>query len=171
MSLNRLFEQLESSHHAPTERWDPPYCGEMPLVIKENGDWEYQHSKIDRQRLVNLFASVLVHEDGDYYLVTPVEKLKITVEDAPFIVTEWQRVEVDGKQAIQVATNIDERYILSERVPLKVVNQIPYVCLPRGMTAKVHRNVYYQWVALAELSSQNECVIHSAGQAFVLGQA
>ncbi|HAD48948.1 MAG TPA: DUF1285 domain-containing protein, partial [Idiomarina sp.] len=90
MSLEKLFEQLESTQHAPTEKWDPPYCGEIPLRIKANGDWEYQGSKINRQRLVNLFASVLTRENEDYFLVTPVEKVKIQVDDAPFIVTEWQ---------------------------------------------------------------------------------
>lgn len=171
MSLNRLFEQLESTQHAPTEKWNPPYCGEIDLRIKDNGDWEYQGSKITRPRLVKLFASVLVHEAGEYFLVTPVEKVRITVDDAPFVITEWQRVQCDNTEAIQVATNIGERYILSSRNPLKVVAGIPYVCLPRDMTAKVHRNVYYQWAQMAELTADNQLIVHSAGQAFSLGQA
>jgi len=171
MSLDKLLEQLESCQHAPTEMWEPPYCGEIPLCIKANGDWEYQNSKIERPRLVKLFASVLVREQQDYYLVTPAEKVKIQVEDAPFIVTEWRQLEVAGQAAIEVATNIGERYILSARTPLVVEKGVPYVCLPRGMTAKVHRNVYYQWAELAQHAPNNEFVIHSAGQAFTLGQA
>ena len=171
MSLEKLFEQLESTHHAPTEKWDPPYCGEIPLRIKANGDWEYQGSKINRQRLVKLFASVLTREGDDYFLVTPVEKVEITVDDAPFIITEWQYVESGGEKAIQVVTNIGERYILCERTPLTIYDDVPYVRLPRGMTAKVHRNVYYQWAQVAELTADNHMVISSAGQQFSLGQA
>ncbi|HAD49470.1 MAG TPA: DUF1285 domain-containing protein, partial [Idiomarina sp.] len=88
-----------------------------------------------------------------------------------FIVTEWQQVESSGEKAIQVVTNIGERYILCERTPLKIYDDVPYVCLPRGMTAKVHRNVYYQWAQQAELTADNQFVISSAGQLFSLGQA
>ncbi|MGM0526450.1 MAG: DUF1285 domain-containing protein [Pseudomonadota bacterium] len=174
MSLNRLFKQLESHSHAPTEQWDPPYCGEIPLRIKSNGDWEYQGSKIERPRLVKLFASVLVKEQQDYYLVTPAEKVKITVDDAPFVITGWEQVEAEGEQAVQVITNIGESYVLSEQTPLIVIDGLPYVRLLRGMTAKVHRNVYYQWAEMAEPGSDKadkEFVIHSAGQAFSLGHA
>lgn len=176
MSLERLSEQLESTQHAPTEQWDPPYCGEIPLCIRANGDWEYQGSKINRLRLVKLFASVLTceqTEDGgkQYFLVTPVEKVKIKVEDAPFLIVDWHAVETDSQSAIQVVTNIDERYILSERTPLVIDHDVPYVSLPRGMTAKVHRNVYYQWAQMADITAEQQFLIYSAGQSFTLGQA
>lgn len=174
MSLNRLFEQLESQHHAPTEQWDPPYCGEIPLRIKDNGDWEYQGSKIERQSLIKLFASVLVKEQQDYFLVTPAEKVKIKVDDAPFVVVNWQQVEEQGERAIQIFTNIGDSYVLSEQTPLVLENGRPYVQLPRGMVAKVHRNVYYQWAEIAIAGSsktEREFFIYSAGQAFSLGQA
>lgn len=174
MSLNRLFEQLESHHRAPTEQWNPPYCGEIPLVIKANGDWEYQGSKISRPPLVKLFASVLTREGNEYYLITPAEKVKIVVEDAPFLITGWQQVDIEGENAIQVVTNIDERYILSEQTPLRLIDDVPYVYLPRGLTAKVHRNVYYQWAELAKPQADNDnndFVIRSAGAEFSLGKA
>lgn len=173
MSLNRLLEQLESHQRAPTEEWDPPYCGELPIRITANGDWQYQGSKINRPALVKLFASVLTREGDDYFLVTPAEKVKIQVDDAPFVVVDWQYVEVEQQQAIQVVTNIDERYILSAQTPLTLDDGIPYVQLAKGLTAKVHRNVFYQWADMAEPVSANqqcEFVIYSAGRAFSLGQ-
>lgn len=91
MSLNRLISELEKHQHAPTELWDPPYCGEIPIHIAANGDWFYQGSQIKRQALVKLFASVLVVEDDDYFLVTPAEKVKITVEDTPFVIVDWEQ--------------------------------------------------------------------------------
>ena len=77
MSLNDLAKQLESYRHAPTEKWDPPYCGEIPMLIDEHGQWLYQGSPISRTALVKLFASVLVCESGEYFLVTLEEKGRI----------------------------------------------------------------------------------------------
>ncbi|WP_404399900.1 DUF1285 domain-containing protein [Idiomarina seosinensis] len=172
MSLERLFQQLESHQRAPTEQWDPPYCGELPIRIMANGDWHYQGSKINRPALVKLFASVLKREGDDYYLVTPAEKVKIQVEDAPFVIVDWQVMDIENQQAIQVVSNIDERYILSAQTPLVLSDGIPYVQLGKGLTAKVHRNVFYQWAEMATPvsgSEHHEFVIYSAGHAFSLG--
>lgn len=174
MSLEGLIKQLESHQHAPTEQWDPEYCGEIPMVIKANGDWYYQGSKINRPRLVKLFASVLVKEGEEYFLVTPAERIKITVEDVPFVILGWETIDQQGHHLIQVVSNIEERYILSEKTPLVLENGVPYVELPRGMKAKVHRNVFYQWAEIAESISTDDgvqFVLKSAGQTFSLGRA
>ncbi|MFC0446330.1 DUF1285 domain-containing protein [Pseudidiomarina halophila] len=171
MQLQQLLKSLELRNHAPTENWDPPYCGEIPIHIDSNGEWFYQNSRIKRQRLVKLFASVLVVEDGDYFLVTPAEKVKITVEDVPFIITGWQAVTTVEPQIIQVTTNIGTQYPLSDDYPLLVENAIPYVRLDHALKAKVHRNVYYQWVELAEVDPETDNVVLQSGSSrFVLGQ-
>lgn len=171
MQLQQLLKSLELRNHAPTENWDPPYCGEIPMHIDSNGEWFYQNSRIKRQALVKLFASVLVLDDGDYFLITPAEKVKITVEDAPFIITEWQPITSVEPHIIQVTTNIGTQFPLSEDYPLQVENAIPYVRLDHGLKAKVHRNVYYQWVELAEVDPETDNVVLQSGSSrFVLGQ-
>ncbi|MGQ4276877.1 DUF1285 domain-containing protein [Pseudidiomarina sp. E22-M8] len=171
MQLQQLLKSLELRNHAPTENWDPPYCGEIPIHIDSNGEWFYQNSRIKRQQLVKLFASVLVLEGRDYFLITPAEKVKISVADAPFIVTEWQAITTVEPQIIQVTTNIGSQYPLSEEYPLQIENAIPYVRLDHGLKAKVHRNVYYQWVELAKVDPEStDVVLQSGSSHFVLGQ-
>ncbi|MGM0430919.1 MAG: DUF1285 domain-containing protein [Pseudomonadota bacterium] len=172
MSLNRLISELEKHRHAPTELWNPPYCGEIPIHIAANGDWFYQGSQIKRQALVKLFASVLVVEDGDYFLVTPAEKVKITVEDTPFVVVDWEQREKDGEQLLLLTTNIGDTLVLSSEHPLTMKEGIPYIVMQRGLTARVHRNVFYQWVSHAEsrtVDGQEQWYLSSAGETFVLG--
>ncbi|OIM97872.1 hypothetical protein BFR57_09060 [Idiomarina sp. MD25a] len=173
MSLNDLAKQLESYHHAPTEKWDPPYCGEIPMFINEQGEWLYQGSPITRKALVKLFASVLTFESGEYFLITPAEKMKISVADAPFLIIDWKFYDYEGETVIQVVTNIDERYILNEQLLSYVKDDVPYFELPTGLTAKVHRNVFYQWVEIAQqrtLPEATELFLHSAGHDFVIGR-
>ncbi|WP_417448315.1 DUF1285 domain-containing protein [Idiomarina abyssalis] len=172
MSLNRLISELEKHQHAPTELWDPPYCGEISIHIAANGDWFYQGSQIKRQALVKLFASVLVVEEGDYFLVTPAEKVKITVEDTPFVVVDWEQREEDGEQLLLLTTNIGDTLVLSSEHPLTMKEGIPYIVMQRGLTARVHRNVFYQWVSHAEsrtVDGQEQWYLSSAGETFVLG--
>jgi hypothetical protein len=86
----------------PVERWNPPYCGEIDLLIAADGVWFYQGTPIGREALVRLFASILRREpDGRYVLVTPVEKIGIRVEDAPFLAVE---VATEGKEESTVLT-------------------------------------------------------------------
>ncbi|MDN7125072.1 DUF1285 domain-containing protein [Pseudidiomarina sp. 1APP75-32.1] len=171
MQLEQLLKSLELRNHAPTDQWDPPYCGEIPLHIDDKGDWFYQNSRIKRQQLVKLFASVLVQENGDFFLITPAEKVKISVADAPFIVTEWKSVTAPESPVIQVTTNIGSQYPLSEDYPLLIKNAVPYVQLDHGLQAKVHRNVYYQWVEAATIDPESdEVVLKSGTSRFILGQ-
>ncbi len=173
MSLESIASQLGQSKNKlpPVDEWDPPYCGEMNLTIKANGEWFYQGSIFKRLSLVKLLASVLKKEGDDYFLVTPVEKIKIQVEDAPFILTNWQWQ--DKQQTImQVCTNLDDCFILDDQHPLSIINDNYYVTVRRNLLAKVHRNVYYQWVDMAqEITTEKgtKLVITSAKQQFSLG--
>ncbi|HET8816553.1 MAG TPA: DUF1285 domain-containing protein [Pseudidiomarina sp.] len=173
MQLSDLVQSLEQRKHAPTDQWDPPYCGEIPIQIDQNGDWWYAGSIIQRKRLVQLFASVLVREEDDYFLVTPAEKVKIKVIDAPFIITAWKTVESDGEQVIQLTLNTDETVALKNPEQIILKDDIPYIALGQGLFAKVHRNVFYQWLEVAEQRPTNvglEMVLQSAGQLFVIGR-
>lgn len=172
MDLKQLLRSLELQQHAPTEQWDPPYCGELPMTIAADGRWYYQDSLITRQSLVKLFASVLVNEAGEYYLITPAEKVKINVVDAPLLVTSWQAIESEQGRVMQVTTNVDSQYPLCAKYPLILRDELPYVRLDHGLVAKVHRNVYYQWVELAEVDADTGAIyLQSGSQRFVLGQS
>lgn len=170
MQLQQLLKSLELRNHAPTEQWNPQYCGEIPLHIDVNGKWFYQNSPIGRERLVKLFASVLICEDGEHFLVTPVEKVKISVADAPLLIVGWQQVESDQGSVIQVTTNVGTHYPLSDEYPLVVKDEVPYVHLDHGLRAKVARSVYYQWAELAVLDDASQAMrLESGVSSFVLG--
>tara|TARA_B110000014_G_scaffold259899_1_gene248556 strand:+ start:1770 stop:2327 length:558 start_codon:yes stop_codon:yes gene_type:complete len=182
MSLDKLTSQLNQSKQdkekklPPVESWNPPYCGEIDIKIKVNGDWFHEGTAFKRMNLVKLFATVLwreVSENTDeYFLVTPVEKIKISVEDAPFVLTQW-RWQDEKKQTMVLSTNLDEEFILGKEHPISLNDQGElYVLVRRNLLAKVHRNVYYQWIDLAEEISTGETtqlVLNSAGNQFVLG--
>ena len=154
----------------------PPYCGKIDLQVKSNGDWFYNGTIFKRLSLVKLFASVLwreVESDRDeYFLVTPVEKVKITVEDAPFVLTQWAWKN-DEKSVMTVSTNLDDEFELNSSHPLTInANGELYIKVRRNLLAKVHRNVYYQWADLAkEVETKNgtELIFSSAGCEFSLG--
>ncbi|WP_441003776.1 DUF1285 domain-containing protein [Pseudocolwellia agarivorans] len=178
MNLDRISEQLgkpsdgKASKIPPVELWDPPYCGEIDIKIKANGDWFYNNSIFKRLPLVKLFASVIKKEAEDYFLVTPVEKVKITVEQAPFVLTQWQWQ--DAEQTIMtVRTNVEDEFILNEDHPLGIDEQGDLmVTVRRNLKAKVHRNVFYQWADIAkevETTKGTELMFTSANCNFSLG--
>ncbi|KFZ30189.1 hypothetical protein IDSA_11555 [Pseudidiomarina salinarum] len=173
LDLQDVLQSLEQRKKAPTELWDPPYCGELPIRIDEQGNWYYQDSRIQRIELVRLFASVLARENDDYFLITPAEKVKITVEDAPFLIVGWDYIADTDPRVMQLTTNIGDRLPLSANHPVILRDNYPYVDMGQGLVAKVHRNVYYQWVDAAEAQQQNgtkQLIIQSAGQSFVIGE-
>jgi hypothetical protein len=178
MSLEKITAQLgkladgKSSKIPPVELWDPPYCGEMDIVIKADGSWFYNGTIFKRMRLVKLLASVLKKEDNEYFLVTPVEKIKITVEDAPLVLTKWEWLDVAETQ-MAVCTHLDDEFVLNSEHPLRLDEQgNMFVTVRRNLEAKVHRNVYYQWVELAKevtTSKGTEMMFTSADCDFSLG--
>jgi len=152
MKLDTLFQQLDGQTVPPLERWDPPFCGDMDLVITASGDWVHEGTSIRRPALVNLLSRVMRREaDGDYYLVTPGEKLRIGVEDLPLIVIDADQVAADW---IAVTA-------CGDRVPLDAAHRLSLLAAPdgdllpalpirHGLQARLHRNLFYRWVELAE---------------------
>jgi len=138
----------------PVERWNPPFCGDIDMRIAGDGTWYYQGTPIGRPALVRLFASVLKREGDKYFLVTPVEKVGIVVEDVPFLAVELQVVR-DGGQMLRLRTNVDDwvdagpghalRFEPSESGGLK-----PYLHVRRELWAKVTRALFYDLVELGE---------------------
>lgn len=189
MSLESLYDQfnigsehLESHGESrvnplpPVETWKPKYCGEIDIQIKANGDWYHEGSVIKRLALTRLFSTVLWREvtdkSDDYFLVTPVEKVKISVEDTPFILTQWHWQD-ETQQAMVVSTSLGDEFLLDQNHPMELnAEGHLYVTVRKNLLAKVHRNVYYQWIELAEETQVGEYIqltFTSALQYFVLG--
>src|ERR1700733_8744918 len=92
----------------PVHLWNPPYCGEIDMRIAADGTWFYQKTPIGRPAMVKLFASVLKREGDRYFLVTPVEKCGIAVDDAPFLAVEMQVDESQDGKVLRFRTNVDD---------------------------------------------------------------
>lgn len=139
----------------PIEQWNPPYCGEIDMVIAADGTWFYQNSPIGRSALVKLFASVLKREGDRYVLVTPVEKVGVRVVDVPFLAVELV-VGAGQERVLCFRTNVDDWVEAGPEHPLRFEpagntgGLKPYLHVRRGLWAKVTRAVYYDLVALGE---------------------
>ncbi len=181
MDLKQLQKILNGQNQAPVENWHPENCGEMDLLIKNDGSWWYMGSKINRKPLVKLFSTVLKKEGDDYFLVTPAEKIKIQVEDVPFKIINLQQL-TDKKYAyplIVMQTNVDELIPLNSEHPLEIKSDskgypLPYITVRKNLKAKLSRAVFYESVALAKPTQVNgieHLILHSGNERFDLGAA
>lgn len=159
----------------PLDKWQPEHCGLMNLIIKENGDWWHEGSEIKRQKLILLFSKVLCKENKSYYLKTPVEKIEIVVEDAPYLVTSHRVVKDDnGAIAIYLVTNIGDEVPLSQVFPIELRGEEarPYLLLKRGLDALISRSVFYDLVDIALSQGgevENELWLTTHSHKFCLG--
>lgn len=159
MSLESISKQLNDKNNnlPPVEQWDPPYCGEMDLTIKADGQWFYNGSVISRERLVRLFSTVIKKQNNDYFLVTPVEKLKIRVEHKPFVITHWQWLENISPKTIELTSNVGDKVLLGAENPLIFDDDNTLqVNIRRNLYASIHRNVFYQWAEIASIVETKE---------------
>ena len=140
----------------PVELWNPPYCGDIDMKIAADGTWFYQKTPIGRLPLVKLFASVLKREGDKHFLVTPVEKVGIEVDDAPFLAVEMKTSRNDGGQVLEFRTNVDDWVTAGPGHALRFELQTetgglkPYLHVRRDLWAKVTRALFYDLVALGE---------------------
>ncbi len=141
----------------PVESWNPPFCGDIDMTIKADGTWFYMGTPIGRAPLVRLFSTVLRRdEDGKTYLVTPVEKVGITIEDAPFVAVEMAREGEGAAQTLTFRTNVGDVAEAGEehslRFKLDPANHglKPYLHIRGRLEALVARPVMYDLVALGE---------------------
>ena len=148
----RIAEAGSRKGPPPVHLWNPPFCGDIDMRIARDGTWFYGGSPIGRPALVRLFASVL-RKDGDrHVLVTPVEKVGITVEDAPFLAVEMMR---DRDGIVRCRTNVEEWVTVGADHPLRFApgpseSLKPYVRVRGDLWALVNRPVFYDLVAAAE---------------------
>ncbi len=159
----------------PVHLWNPAHCGEIDIVIKPNGLWIHEGSPIGREALVRLFSTVLRKDPDGYYLVTPVEKMRITVEDAPFVAV---RVDREGSE-LKFLTNVGDEVVAGPEHRIRVeedprtAHPRPYLHVRRGLEALIARPVFYELVEMAEERATPEgprLGIESGGAWFPLGQ-
>jgi len=140
----------------PVHLWNPPWCGEIDIRIARDGTWFHEGSPIGREAMVKLFASILRIDDGRHVLVTPVEKVGIQVEDAPFLAVDFRTEGTGDARRITFVTNVGDEAELGAEHPLRVVidpvSQEPaiYVDIRRGLEARIDRKSFYRLVDLGE---------------------
>jgi hypothetical protein len=146
----------------PVHLWNPPYCGEIDMRIAADGTWFYQKTPIGRPALVKLFASVLKREGDHYFLVTPVEKCGITVDEAPFLAVELAVDDADAtaspgaSRVLRFRTNVDDWVTVGRDNPLRFEPEPatgglkPFLHVRRNLWAKVTRALFYDLVELGE---------------------
>lgn len=135
----------------PVHLWNPPHCGDIDIRIARDGVWFHEGAPIGREALVRLFSTILRRDPDGFHLVTPVEKMRITVEDAPFIAT---RVDRDG-EALRFQTNVGDEVVAGPDHAIRVAEDPetgeprPYLHVRRGLEALIARPVFYELVEMA----------------------
>ncbi len=159
---------------SPVHLWNPAHCGEIDIRIRKDGLWFHEGSPIGREALVRLFSSVLRKDPDGFHLVTPVEKMKITVEDAPFLAV---RVDQEGND-LRFLTNVGDEVVAGPDHQLRVETDpetgepAPYLHVRRGLEARLRRPVFYELVELAKVRETPEgpqLAVQSGGLWFPLG--
>ena len=152
--LERLAGAARSTKLPPLDSWQPSIHRDLELRISRDGAWHYLGSPIVRQSLVRLLSRVLIKEGDEFFLISPTEKLRIEVEDAPFLAVELERLGHGETQRLIFRTNVDDVIVAGKEHPLHVDEDpvtgepAPYIKVREGLWALVSRSVYYE---LAEL--------------------
>ena len=172
------FSKKEKNSLPPVDKWNPEFCGDIDMKIMRNGKWFYMGTEIKRPAMVKLFSGILrLDSDNCYYLVTPVEKVRISVEDAPFIATSLISEKKDNINHLYFITNVNEKILLTKNNPLeiKIDNKTeepsPYIFVRKNLKALISRSVFYELIELASkknIDGKDCLVIASAGEVFKL---
>lgn len=138
----------------PVHLWNPPFCGDLDMRIARDGTWFYLGTPIGRPGLVRLFSSILKKEDGRYFLVTPVEKVGITVDDAPFVAVDFEAAGEGRDQVLTFTTHVDDVVAAGPEHPIRVARDpetgepSPYVHVRAELEALIDRKSFYRLVEI-----------------------
>jgi len=164
----------------PVHLWKPEFCGDMDMLIKTNGEWMHEGEVLTRSAMVKMFSRILWYENDEYFLVTPVEKVRIQVEDAPFLVTQFQikTHKKDGLDYIEFLTTAEDKLVLGQDGCTLWMDNFkgqpqPYISMRYGMKALLHRHVFYDLVeqgAIHSIDEQQHLCIRSGNDVFSLGE-
>ena len=163
----------------PVHLWNPPFCGDLDMRIASDGTWFYMGTPIGRQALVRLFSTILKRENGKHFLVTPVEKVGIRVDDAPFMAVEM-RIENDARgRLLRFRTNVDDWVACEPGHGLRFEKAAdggltPYLHVRADLWAKVTRALYYDLVDMGEermIDGEDMFGVESGGEFFAMADA
>jgi uncharacterized protein len=163
----------------PVHLWNPPFCGDLDMRIATDGTWYYMGTPIGRPALVRLFSTILKREDGRHFLVTPVEKVGIRVDDAPFLAVEMQKDHDARGLLLRFRTNVDDWVDCDSKHRLRFEaaaegGLTPYLHVRAELWAKVTRALYYDLVDMGEermVDGRQMFGVESAGEFFVMADA
>ncbi|MDB5685079.1 MAG: hypothetical protein JWM75_2777 [Sphingomonas bacterium] len=174
LSLAEIATLAAERRLPPVERWNPTHCGDSEMRIARDGTWYHQGAPINRPAMVRLFSTILRREaDGGFVLVTPVEKLAIAVEDAPFVAVELRSEGTGQARRIAFRLNTDELVVAGADHPLRIEQREggphPYLTVRPGLDALIARPVYYELAELALADRDEVPGLWSDGMFFGLG--
>lgn len=178
--LDQLLANIKQTETSAEKRrrWNPQQVGDIDIRIAADGSWFHEGRPFQRQSLIKLFASVLCREGDEYFLLTPAEKLKIQVDDAPFVATLVDTVEEDQQSAIVFTTNLDDRILVDTEHAIRVeIDQQtqtprPYVHYRDGLDALISRSAFFDLINMAneqQRGGKTYLTISSLGHEFDLG--
>ena len=175
--LARLADAERTPGGPPLDKWHPPLSGDIDIRIAGDGSWYHEGDLIARAPLVKLFSSILRREGDDYFLVTPVEKWRIRVDDLPFVAHSVARVERAGVDHIIFTTNVGDEVLLDNEHRLEIETldtgePRPALHVRASLWARIDRPSFYQlveWARPESESGKNFLQVDSAGTSFTLG--
>ena len=171
-AFSRLLEMARDNPSPPVDSWQPERTGTIDIRIDHHGDWFHENTRFKRAALVKLFAGILRLDDSEYYLVTPVEKLRIEVEDVPFVAVDFEVSQLETEQQIAVTTNVGDVVVLGAEHPLEMRSGVPYVHIRRGLWARLLRSAFYRLIEVAEEvpDKPGHWIVRSDQQQFSIGE-
>lgn len=165
----------QKSGPAPVHLWNPPFCGDLDMRIARDGTWFYLGTPIGRPELVRLFSTVIRRDGDNYFLVTPVEKVGITVDDAPFVAVDFETANPGPDQILTFTTNVGDTAVAGPNNPIRVERDpktgepSPYVRVRTNLEALIDRKSFYRLVDIGSHQNhdgQSWFGIRSSGQFF-----
>lgn len=149
--LQNLISNLPNEPAFDLTQWQPKLCGKIDILIKRNGEWWHAGQKIHRTRLIHLFSKLLWQEDHKFYLKTPVEKLEIAVEDAPFLI-----IQIEKQNNVIYAQTLQEQWVqIDAQHTIEMKDEKPYLHVRQGLLGLLTRSAFFQLIACGELQ-ENE---------------
>jgi len=179
-TLQDILKAIGGKKLPPVHLWNPDFCGDIDMRIARDGTWFYMGTPIGRKQMVKLFSTVLRFDsDGKYYLVTPVEKLGIKVDDAPFLAVEMLRDGAGADQVLSFRTQTDDWVVADKDHPIRVSfdpktrEPSPYILVRDNLEALINRAIFYDLVALAtphKRGDKTTLEVTSSGVVFRIGE-
>ena len=179
-TLQDILKAIQDKKLPPVHLWNPDFCGDIDMRIARDGTWFYMGTPIGRLAMVKLFSTVIrLDDDGKYYLVTPVEKLGIKVDDAPFLAVEMVRVGEGADQVLSFRTQTDDWVVADNEHPIRVsfdpdtMEPSPYILVRDNLEALINRPLFYDLVELAshvKRGDKTSLELTSQGTIFTIGE-